>query len=44
MKLYETIFICKAKVNNPPKYKTMKMIVKETIVKGTEAKSDAVNK
>ena len=36
-------FTCEAKEYNPLEYKTMKMIVKETIVKGVEAKPDAVS-
>lgn len=39
----KTQFTCEAKVYNPLEYKTMKMIVKETIVKGIEAKPDAVH-
>ena len=35
-------FVCEAKVYNPLEYKTMKMVVKETIVKGIEAKPDTV--
>ena len=35
-------FVCEAKVYNPLEYKTMKMVVKETIVKGIEAKPDSV--
>ena len=36
-------FTCEAKEYNPLEYKTMKMIVKETIVKGIEAKPEAVS-
>ena len=36
-------FTCEAKEYNPLEYKTMKMIVKETIVKGNEAKPEAVS-